>query len=145
MIRDFHPDDLNAVMELWLSANLQAHDFIAPAYWKENFDMVKGMLPQAEILVWEQNGCLLGFLGMTDDYIAGVFVDSAARSKGIGKALLEQAKQRHSHLALHVYEKNQRAVNFYLREGFHIQTAQLEEITQETELFMTWHAASHCS
>lgn len=145
MIRDFHPDDLNAVMELWLSANLQAHDFVDPAYWKENFDMVKGMLPQAEILVWEQNDRLLGFLGMTDDYIAGIFVDSAARSKGIGKELLERAKQRHSRLTLHVYEKNQRAVNFYLREGFHIQTTQLEETTQETELTMIWHTTSHCS
>ena len=31
-IRPFLPDDLNAILKIWLSANLQSHDFIDAAY-----------------------------------------------------------------------------------------------------------------
>lgn len=126
-------------MDLWLTSNLEAHPFVVPAYWEQNFNMVKELLPQAEVWVYERDFHILGFMGITDGYIAGIFVDSSARSKGIGKELLDWAKQQHDRLTLHVYEKNQRAVNFYLREGFLIQTAQFDESTKETEFAMIWN------
>lgn len=139
MIRLLQPKDLNAVMDLWLTSNLEAHPFVVPAYWEQNFNMIKELLPQAEVWVYERDFHILGFMGITDGYIAGIFVDSSARSKGIGKELLDWAKQQHDRLTLHVYEKNQRAVNFYLREGFLIQTAQFDESTKETEFTMIWN------
>ena len=36
MIRAFQPADLDRAADLWLAAKLQAHDFIAPEYWKGN-------------------------------------------------------------------------------------------------------------
>lgn len=139
MIRAFRPDDLDPAMELWLRANLEAHPFISRTYWEQNFHMVRELLPQAELWVREQDEKLLGFIGLTDDYIAGIFVDGSARSKGIGKELLDHVKQLHRTLTLHVYEKNLRAVNFYLREGFLIQSVQTAETTGEPEFLMIWN------
>ena len=49
MIRQFVPEDLDEVMQIWLKTNQEAHNFISPDYWSSHYDMVKEMLPQAEI------------------------------------------------------------------------------------------------
>ncbi|MDR1771076.1 MAG: GNAT family N-acetyltransferase, partial [Hungatella sp.] len=36
----------------------------------------------------------------------------------MGSELLGYAKERHNKLLLNVYKRNERAVRFYLREGF---------------------------
>ena len=51
MIRKCVDSDIDAVMQIWLNTNIQAHSFISPDYWKNNFDVVKEMLPLAEICV----------------------------------------------------------------------------------------------
>ena len=142
-IRPFLPDDLNAILKIWLSANLQAHDFIDAAYWADHLEMVRDLLPQAEIYVYQQRGTPCGFIGITDgDYIAGIFVDESCRSQGIGKKLLDHVKQKHPLLKLHVYQKNGRAVRFYLREGFTCAEEHVDSATGESELLLTWENIS---
>jgi putative acetyltransferase len=92
MIRKFETKDLLEVMELWLSTNILAHDFISRDYWVENFDMVKDILPDAEIYVYEIDDKIKAFIGIDKGYIAGIFVSNEMQSKGIGKQLLEKAK-----------------------------------------------------
>lgn len=59
-------------------------------------------------------------MGLTDGYIAGIFVSEAFREQGIGTALLAEAKRRFSELSLHVYVKNEQAVQFYENEKFYV-------------------------
>ena len=80
-----------------------------------------------------------GFIGITDGYIAGIFVDRPFRSHGIGKQLLDFTKQLHPSLSLSVYQKNQKAVSFYLREGFSVFSQSLDEDTNEREYTMIWN------
>ena len=112
MIRKFENLDLDAVMQIWLQANLDAHAFIAASFWTEHFEMVRDLLPQAELYVHEDAGTrqIDGFIGLTENHIEGIFVAESARSKGIGKALLEYAKSRKPYLTLSVYQKNAYAV-----------------------------------
>lgn len=138
MIRKFKIDDLETVMKLWLETNLAAHSFIAEAYWQGNYELVKKMLPDAAIVVYEEDHTILGFIGLAGNYIAGLFVDAHSQSKGIGKALLDSVKKSHSALSLHVYSKNTRAVRFYRRECFAVSGEQTDENTGETELVMNW-------
>lgn len=140
MVREFKEDDINRVMELWLEANRQAHDFISARYWESNFEAVKEMLPQAELFVFEKdsNGEIQGFVGLEQNYIAGIFVRDEVRSKGIGHQLLEHIKARKNHLTLHVYQKNKRAITFYQREAFQIQRETMDQATGEKELLMVW-------
>lgn len=138
MIREFEIDDLSDIMKIWLESNTKAHDFIDESYWKENYELVKSMMPNATIFVYEENEKIRGFVGMTDDYIAGIFVDNNKQSKGIGKALLEYIKGRYNNLALKVYKDNERAVKFYLRESFVIQEEQIDENTRKVEYLMNW-------
>ena len=63
MVRPARPADLDAAAAIWLEGNLSAHDFIPPQYWQGNVELVKGLLAQAEVYVYEDEGEVLGFLG----------------------------------------------------------------------------------
>ena len=138
MIRRLQNADVDRVMALWLNANLKAHDFVPAAYWRNNFEPVKEMLPQAEVYVYEVAEEIQGFVGLTGEYIEGIFVSGEVQSQGIGKRLLDHIKAIKDTLYLSVYQKNTRAIRFYQREDFVIQREGLDESTDEKEFTMLW-------
>lgn len=139
MIRKLKETDIDKVAEIWLDTNIKAHDFIPEKYWKDNFNMVKDMFPQSEIYIYENGKIIQGFIGIDNDYIAGIFVSSEAQSQGIGKVLLDFVKTKKEKLRLNVYQKNTRAIQFYQREGFKIQNENLDINSGEKEYVMTWN------
>lgn len=138
MIREAQSGDLDRLMQLWLTTNLEAHSFVPADYWTGNFEAVAGMLPEAMIYVYEDSDGIQGFVGLMENYIAGIFVSSAAQSMGIGKRLLERAKEGREELSLHVYQKNARAVDFYRREGFVVECEGMDEENGEADFCMSW-------
>ena len=140
MIRKLQNVDINNVADIWLKTNLEAHDFIPGQYWTSNYEAVKKMLPQAEVYVYEDNKTIQGFVGVRDEYIEGIFVSGKMQSHGIGKALLDYIKDKKARLQLNVYQKNVRAMSFYQREGFTIQSEGLDEFTGEKEYVMEWNS-----
>ena len=96
------------------------------------------MLPQAEVYVYETDQGIQGFLGLNGEYIEGIFVSEGAQSRGIGKCLLDCAKDRKPALRLNVYQKNVRAIRFYRREGFQIRRSGLDAATGEPDYEMLW-------
>ena len=140
MIRELQKTDIDTVSQIWLDANRDAHDFIPAEYWENNFLPVKKMLLQAEVYVYmdECKNEIEGFVGLDQEYIAGIFVRKEARSGGIGKALLDFVKEKKQELTLNVYRKNERAVRFYEREGFQIIDRTVDKSTDEKEYLMKW-------
>ena len=139
MIRRFENKDLDQVMSIWLQVNMESHSFIGADYWKDNYEMVKDMIPKAEVLVSEENGQIRGFIGLIDTYIAGIFVRAAEQSKGVGTGLLQTVMKSRDNLRLNVYKKNMRAVSFYQHYGFQIINQGIDESTLEEEYTMEWH------
>lgn len=138
MIRKLQKADINRVADIWLDTNLKSHSFIPAKYWKDNFELVKGMLSQAEVYIYENNQKIQGFIGLNDEYIEGIFVSDEMQSQGIGKILLNYAKDKRNKLLLNVYQKNTQAISFYKREGFEIQYSGLDESTGEKDYVMVW-------
>ena len=138
MIRKLQKIDINRVADIWLKTNLKAHYFIPEQYWTNNYEVVKEMLPQAEVYVYEDDKIIQGFIGINDEYIEGIFVSDEMQSHGIGKILLDYMKDKKVRLQLNVYQKNVRAISFYQREGFIIQCEDLDEDTGEKEYTMLW-------
>ena len=138
MIRKLQDADIDRVADIWLDANLKAHSFISPQYWKGNFETVKKMLPQAEVYVYENDREIWGFIGLNGVYIEGIFVSGEMQSRGIGKRLLDFVKTKKTELRLNVYQKNMRAIRFYQREGFKILREGMDEATGEKDYEMTW-------
>lgn len=138
MLRTMKTDDLDPVVQIWLESNRQAHSFIEVDYWEKNKEEVRKMLPHSLIQVAEIEGNIVGFIGMNETKIEGLFVNSNFQSRGIGHSLIEWAKTRNEVLTLNVYQKNQRALKFYLKEGFVIHKQLIDEETGEIEFLMQW-------
>lgn len=140
MVRAFAARDLPEVLEIWMEGNMAAHHFIEEHYWTDCYEMVKDALPRAEVYVYEDEASnrIRGFIGLQDDYIAGLFVNEVSRSKGIGRMLLDHAKHKKAMLRLNVFCRNLRGVQFYLRQGFEIQGKATDDSTREEEFSMVW-------
>ncbi len=138
MIREFRISDTEQVMNLWLTGNEDAHPFIPNEYWHLHYSEVQEAILQANVFVYDTDGKIQGFIGMINEYIAGIFVDKNSRSHGIGTQLLNYVKQKYNTLSLEVYTKNTWAVSFYLKENFSILSETIDEDTGEKEYIMTW-------
>lgn len=138
MIRELRKVDINKVAEIWLDTNIKTHYFISAQYWKSNFELVKELLLQATVYVYEDKQEIQGFIGLSNEYIEGIFVSAEMQSQGIGKILLNYVKGKRNKLILNVYQKNTRAISFYQREGFEIQYSSLDEATGEKDYVMAW-------
>ena len=142
MIRKWESENTVPLLSLWLESTTEAHPFIDPGYWKENESLVREVyLPSAETWVWEENGCLRGFVSvMQSQFVGALFVAPAYIGKGIGRALLNFVQQRYDWLTLEVYQKNVRAVNFYHAQGFRIEDSAWQDDTQHPTWIMSWQA-----
>lgn len=138
MIRTLQNKDINEVARIWLDSNIQAHDFIPSQYWRDQYEMVKEEISKVEVYVYEDNDKILGFVGLNDDYLAGIFICQDVQSKGIGKQLIDFVKGIKEQINLSVYQKNERAIKFYQREGFAIVSENIDCHTNEKEYSMTW-------
>ena len=138
MIRKFQPDDTKRVMDIWLNSNIEAHSFVPKDYWISNYSFVLEQLIQANVYIYEQGNIIKGFVGMTDNYMAGIFVDKNFRSMGIGKILIDYIKGIYPSFYLNVYKENRRAVDFYKREGLNIISEKTDMDTQRQEYTMEW-------
>ena len=138
MIRELQKADINKVADIWLDTNIKAHYFIPAQYWKSNFELLKELLLQATVYVYEDNQEIQGFIGLNDEYVEGIFVSDKMQSQGIGKILLDYAKNKRNKLHLNVYQKNARAISFYKREGFEIQYSSFDEATGEKDYLLAW-------
>ena len=142
MIRQWQSENTAPLLSLWLESTTVAHPFIDAEYWKENEAMVRDVyLPAAQTWVWEDEGQLCGFISvMHSQFVGALFVAPAFIGKGIGRALLNHIQQRYPYLSLEVYQKNERAVNFYHAQGFRIEDSAWQDDTHHPTWIMCWQA-----
>lgn len=64
-----------------------------------------------------------GFIGLSGEYIEGIFVSEAMQSQGIGKILLNYVKNTKSKLILNVYQKTHQQYLFIKEKDLKFSTA----------------------
>ncbi len=95
MLRPSRPEDMEEIVEIWLLASLQAHDFVdASCWWQAQEDLRTRYLDRAAIWVFEERGDLLGFMALVDNFLAALFVRPDRQGRGVGHALLQEAKRQ---------------------------------------------------
>ncbi|MGQ3675895.1 GNAT family N-acetyltransferase [Xanthobacter sp. TB0139] len=118
-IRPYRPEDQPRLLEIWHAASALGHPFLGAERLEAQKRLVGEVyLPQAETFVAARGAVLLGFVGLLDAFIGGLFVDPSCYGQGIGAALVRHAQALKGGLSLNVYEANAGARAFYARLGF---------------------------
>lgn len=68
--------------------------------------------------VWVAGHPAQGFLALEEEYVSCLYVARRQRGRGLGRSLLDLAKDRRRELRLWTFRANHRAQVFYRREGF---------------------------
>ena len=142
MIRPLLPGEMDTLITLWLESTIQGHPFIPVSYWEESEAIVRNVyIPQSRTWGYQEGEKMAGFISILDKrFIGALFVAERFSSKGVGSALIERVKEEFRELSLEVYQKNQRAVNFYHRHGFQIEESAWQDQTQHPTWIMNWQA-----
>nr|WP_115421309.1 GNAT family N-acetyltransferase [Ensifer sp. M14] len=128
IIRPYRAEDRDRLVAIWLSASRIGHPFLGEERLLAQLEMVRDTyLPMADNWVAEIDGSPVGFIGLIDRFIGGLFVVPEIHGAGIGRGLIEHAARRLGHLDVGVYADNASAVEFYRRRGF------VETSRQETD------------
>lgn len=139
-IRSFRNEDIDRVMEIWLESSIKAHDFIHRDYWIKNYDVVKNQyIPISESYVYEDDNEIKGFISIIEgNFIGALFIANNSQNKGIGKALINVVKEKYHSISLAVYKDNEKALNFYLSQGFKVVNEEINEDSNKPELVMDY-------
>ena len=118
-IRPARPDDAPRLLQIWLDASRVGHPFLGEETLQEQLPRLRDVyIPHADNWVAEEEGAILGFIGMIDDHVGGLFVAPDAHRRGVGRRLVEHAARRLGALTVEVYEQNRSACAFYRSCGF---------------------------
>lgn len=142
MIREYMAGDTDAVMEIWLKGNCGAHDFLPASFWQSYYGEVRDeYLPASMTFVDEDKGRITGFVSLVAGeryYIGALFVSGQDQGKGIGTRLLNRCKSVWPELTLDVFEQNEKAVRFYLSQGFCLSSHKIKQGTGCYEYSMVY-------
>ena len=119
MIRLFEPRDTDAVMVVWRAASDLAHPFLSKTFQDASAILIRqNYLHISDIWVAEEAGEVVGFIGLLDDLIGGLFVHPDYHGRGIGRALVDRAVAERGSLCVEVFVDNPIGRRFYAAYGF---------------------------
>jgi GNAT superfamily N-acetyltransferase len=118
MIRRATLDDAAAISRLFVCVRDEMT--YLPRIDDEHRPLLGGwFIDRDEIWVAEEDGLVVGFIGLNGDVLTHIDVDPGAQNRGVGTALLDHAKRlRPDRLELWVFQENAGARRFYERHGF---------------------------
>ena len=76
------------------------------------------VLKEDQVVVADESGKVVGFCAFKDGWIDHLYILPEYQGKGIGKSLLNRAKDGNSKLELWTFQRNTDAIKFYEKNGF---------------------------
>jgi GNAT superfamily N-acetyltransferase len=123
LIRPYQSDDFEAVTRLWRDArelalpefqHRKGHSFEEDRVYFRDVILINN-----DVWVAEAGGEAVAFMAISEDLIDQLFVHPAHQRQGLGKALLEHARNLSpEHLWLFTLQINTKARAFYEKNGF---------------------------
>ena len=97
------------------------------------------VFPTCKIWVADENG-VAGFIAFRNGWIEHLYILPAHQRRGLGRALLAQAKARFPELQLWAFQKNHNAIAFYEANGFRLvrQTDGAQNGEREPDALYKW-------
>lgn len=107
------------MVEVWRSAVIATHDFLAPHDRAEiEASLIPSFFPQVDLYLAEVDGHVAGFAGVAGEMLEMLFVSASHHGEGVGSALLQFACHDLGAMKVDVNEANTDALGFYTHRGF---------------------------
>lgn len=141
-LRPYHPSDEDAAIALWQRTWQEAYpsiDFAARVtWWRARWR--DELVPNAAVIVAEQDGALAGFVTIDKKgYLDQLVVASEHWGSRLATELVDAAKQQSPDgITLLVNKDNARAIRFYVRNGFVDAGEDVNPTSGRAVLRMTW-------
>ncbi len=122
MIRQAHPNDRDALLNIWLRSVRATHTFLTEEDIQSLLPVVRDIaLVQLELwVVFSDAGVPLGFVGLAGAKVEALFLAPEYHRRGGGRMLLDHARRLKGPLTVDVNEQNPDAVRFYEACGFEV-------------------------
>lgn len=109
------------LLNIWENSVLTTHIFLT----KSEIDKIKEYVPSAinnveHLIIVKNDGKINGFIGINNQKIEMLFIDSNERNKGLGKSLIEYSIKNYNVKEVTVNVDNKDALGFYEHLGFTI-------------------------
>ena len=141
-LRPYRGDDEDAAIALWLETWTKAYpsiDFAARvAWWRDRWR--NELVPQASIIVAEQEDALIGFVTIdSSGYLDQLVVGTKHWGSELGNVLMSEARRLSPDgITLKVNADNVRAIRFYERNGFVHAGEDVNPTSKRLVLKMAW-------
>jgi GNAT superfamily N-acetyltransferase len=118
MIRAATASDLEAIVAVF-ERSFATLDFLPELHTHdEHLAFFGRAVREWEVYVWEENGAVVGFAALEGDMLSHLYVAPESFAKGVGSALLAEAKRRRPDgFTFWVFQANERARRFYEARG----------------------------
>ena len=140
MIRRATPDDASAISDVFVRARDEMT--YLPRIPEHVRPQLGGwFLERAELWVFEEQGRVLGFAGVSGSELTHLYSDPPAQRRGVGRTLLDHVKSlQPDGLQLWVFPKNEGARRFYERHDFQLVrlTDGAGNVEQEPDALYEW-------
>jgi len=139
MIRPYRNEDLEKLTDAWYAASQMAHPFLPQEFFDvERHNIADIYIPMADTFVYELDGRVVGFIAMIKNEVGALFVHPAFHGRGIGRALMDFARQLRGDLEVEVFKENRLGREFYRRYGFTFHEEHVHEETGETLMHLVY-------
>ncbi len=119
IIREYDNEDLGDVLSAWESGTEVAHPFLTLEFLEQERHNIPNLyLPNAETWVAEEGGHVIGFIALIGDEVGAIFVKSEFHHAGVGRALMDKARELRGGLEVEVFKENAIGRKFYSNYGF---------------------------
>lgn len=121
VIAERNDELIETLFELWNGSVRKTHTFLKEEDIVKLYPFVKeGLLHVEKLAVLEEEGKMLGFIGVQDHKIEMLFIDKDYFKKGYGKKLVDYSINHFDVNEVSVNEDNVNAKDFYEKLGFKI-------------------------
>jgi putative acetyltransferase len=135
VLRPYATADADELIDVWYRASLIAHPFLSEEFLeRERAEILEHWLPIAESTVYETEGRVVGFVALIGNEVGGIFVDPDHQGRGVGRALMNHARDSRPFLELDVFEANAIGRRFYHAYGFRLVDRHVNEVAGQPEL-----------
>jgi putative acetyltransferase len=118
-IRQYQISDLGSVLDSWEAATRLAHAFMSEEFIaQERKNVEEVYLPITDTWVAVVDDGVRGFIALIGNEVGALFLQPDFHGNGIGRALMDKARELHGDLEVEVFKTNSIGRKFYSEYGF---------------------------